>query len=440
MTLRSFARVIVIFAAAVETAIAADPGRQIRLNIVITPRKVSTTKDRAKEVVQRTETFSLWDSTDRLVPTAVGFVYVVERIEQDRLLLFEPCEGLRGWVRTTSVVPLNDAERYFSGLINTNPRNTFALLMRGVARSESDNLDKAFADLDQALEINPKYVSALIERACLWQWKNRLDLAIADATKAIELTPSNSFAHVERAVFLFNQKKLDECLADLNEAKRLASRAAGVHVCRALIELERKNPQTADEEFHEALRINPRENDAYAGLASIYLAENDTKKALEVLDEAVRSDPRSPDSLGNRATVLIARGEYRKAIEDLNEVIQLAPNSPRGLRELASILANCPQARLRDGEQAVVLATKACELTGWKDPHSLSTLAAGLSECRKFDEAAQRQQEALSLLSPASTDRAEWTYALSRYKAGLPNRRVGLLEVMGVKASHTPAK
>ena len=53
-------------------------------------------------------------------------------------------------VRTAAVVPLNDADHYFSSLIAVNPRNTFALLMRGVVRSEIDDLDKAFADLDKA--------------------------------------------------------------------------------------------------------------------------------------------------------------------------------------------------------------------------------------------------------------------------------------------------
>ncbi len=77
----------------------ADPAHPLQLRTVIIPRKVSTTKDRALEAVQRTETFILWDANKPIKPCGVGFVYLVEKIDGDRLLLSEPSEGLRGWVQ-----------------------------------------------------------------------------------------------------------------------------------------------------------------------------------------------------------------------------------------------------------------------------------------------------------------------------------------------------
>ncbi len=125
-------------------------------------------------------------------------------------------------------------------------------------------------------------------------------------------------------------------------------------------------------------------------------------------------------------------------MDDLDEIIQLAPNSPRALRERASILATCPEAKLRDGAQAVILATKACELTDWKEPHSLATLASAYSETADFDKAVNRQQQAINLLPTTSPERKEWGKALERYKSRKPNHRVGLLEEMGVRAYHQP--
>ena len=276
----------------------ADPAHPIQLRTVIIPRKVSSTKDRALEAVQRTEAFILWDANKPIKPCGVGFVYLVERIDGNRLLLSEPSEGLRGWVQSSAVVPLTEAEPFFSGLIKVNPRNTFALLMRGVVRYETDNLDQGFDDLDAALRLDPKSVSAWIERASLWQWRNRLDNAIADVSKAIELDPKNSFAYVERGVFKYNMKKYDECLADFKQAIELGSKAAVIHVCQGMIHLARKDPANAKTEFENALRIDPKHADAYAGLASIFLQRSETSKALAVLDEAVRADPRSPDSHG----------------------------------------------------------------------------------------------------------------------------------------------
>ena len=279
----------------------ADPAHPIQLRTVIIPRKVSSTKDRALEAVQRTETFILWDANKPIKPCGVGFVDSVERIDGNRLLLSEPSEGLRGWVQVERRCSAHRGRTVLLGADQGDPRNTFALLMCGVVRYETDNLDQGFEDLDAALRLDPESVSAWIERASLWQWRNRLDNAVADVSKAIELDPKNSFAYVERGVFKYNMKKYDECLADFKQAIDLGSKAAVIHVCQGMIHLARKDPATAKTEFENALRIDPKHADAYAGLASIFLQRSESSKALSVLDEAVRADPRSPDSHGMRS-------------------------------------------------------------------------------------------------------------------------------------------
>ncbi len=50
------------------------------------------------------------------------------------------------------------------------------------------------------------------------------------------------------------------------------------------------------------------------------------------------------------------------------------------LIELAWLRSTSADAELRDGAQAVLLATKACELTDWKGYDALRTLAAASAE------------------------------------------------------------
>jgi len=126
----------------------------------------------------------------------------------------------------------------------------------------------------------------------------------------------------------------------------------------------------------------------------------------------VRADPRSPDSYGNRAIVLLSRNEYKKALSDLEDVLRLAPNSARAHRERAWILATCPDAKIRDGEQAVVLATRACVLTDWKEPHCLTTLAAAYSEKADFEAAVKWQQTAIDFMAAKSPEITECQKAL----------------------------
>ena len=297
------------------------------------------------------------------------------------------------------MVPLAEAEAFFSQQIKLNPKSAFAFLMRGVVRYENDDLDHAVADLDEALKIDPKYVPALIERAYLWQWRNQLDQAIADVSKAIELDPRNSYAFVERGVFEYSKKEYDKALGDFQTAIDLGSQTAVIYIARGMIFLNKHDPNKAFAELKRAQEIDPRHPDVYAAMASMFLMQGKTDKALKVLDQAVEIDPQCADSRGNRAVIFLALGKYDKALDDLDELLRVAPNSARAQRERAWILATCPDAKVRNGEQAVASATKACELTDWNEPHSLATLAAACSEAADFEGAVKWQQKAIDLLA-----------------------------------------
>ena len=192
--------------------------------------------------------------------------------------------------------------------------------------------------------------------------------------------------HSSSAVSSFTtRKEYDKALRDFQAAIDLGSSSAVIYIARGMIHLDKGDPKKAQVEFNQAVRLDPKHPDVYRGFASMFLMRGDTRKALAVLDQAVELDPQSPDSHGNRAVVLLSTGKYDKALDDLDEVIRFAPGSARAHRERAWLLATCPEAKIRNGEQAVVSATRACELTEWKEPHFLATLAAACSEAGDFD-------------------------------------------------------
>ena len=199
--------------------------------------------------------------------------------------------------------------------------------------------------------------------------------------------------------------------------------------------MSKHDPNKAFAELKRAQEIDPRHPDVYAAIASMFLMQGKTDKALKVLDQAVEIDPQCADSHGNRAVVFLALGKYDKALDDLDEVLRVAPNSARAQRERAWILATCPDAKIRDGEQAVASATKACELTDWNEPHSLATLAAACSEAADFEGAVKWQQKALDLLPDKSPDKREYRGLLDRYKAKKPYHRLRLLRRAGTSRS-----
>jgi hypothetical protein len=71
----------------------------------------------------------------------------------------------------------------------------------------------------------------------------------------------------------------------------------------------------------------------------------------------------------------------------------------RAYSDLAWLQAACPVEKFRDFTKAVDNATKACELTNWKDHHFVGALAAVYAEIGDFAAAVKWQKDAIELLT-----------------------------------------
>ena len=112
--------------------------------------------------------------------------------------------------------------------------------------------------------------------------------------------------------------------------------------------------------------------------------------------------------------------DYEQAISNFNEAIRLDPSSAEALHSRARLFAICPDDKYRNGLRAVEDATKACKLTHWKHPRTLSTLAAAYAEVGDFEKAAEWQSKAHDLYSVS--DKEKWGYLLDLYRSGEPFR------------------
>ena len=77
--------------------------------------------------------------------------------------------------------------------------------------------------------------------------------------------------------------------------------------------------------------------------------------------------------------------------------MRLAPDSPIVLNNLAWILAANPDSRLRNGPEAVTLAERACQLTEFRQPMFIGTLAAAYAEAGRFEDAVKAAEQARDL-------------------------------------------
>jgi len=171
----------------------------------------------------------------------------------------------------------------------------------------------------------------------------------------------------------------------------------------------------------EAIRLDPKLAWAYTNRSNAWLKKGDLDKAIADCDEAIRLDPRDATAYCNRGVAWRKKGDYERALADDRQAIRLDPNDVYSYNVLASLLATCPDENYRNGKRAIELATKACEMTGWKDGGMIDTLAAACAEAGDFANAVKWQTKACEFAP--ETRQEDCRARLALYQAGMPFRQ-----------------
>ena len=163
-------------------------------------------------------------------------------------------------------------------------------------------------------------------------------------------------------------------------------------------------------------------------------------KALDLLEQVkISSNLESsliPDSMRSlekamaRAFYLRANRNYKlggpvdKTLTGYMVAVRVDPNLAVAFHDLARLQATNSTGEFRNGIKAIEHATKACELTGWKNPLYIETLASAYAETGDFDSAVSWQKKAIDLFSreERKTYQERMKTRLTAYYSGSPYR------------------
>jgi tetratricopeptide (TPR) repeat protein len=321
--------------------------------------------------------------------------------------------------------------------IKTNPTNAEAIQARALLRLQNNDVNGAVDDLKALLKQDPTNqavaqvaVQQLVEmgrtsdaltlldealqaspseglyrlRGIIYRAEGKEDEALADFDKALAMQPKDPISLLQRAEISLGRGDVKAAKRDLSEAIRVEPRVvdsvAAVRV-RCYIAVEEGRMADAINDMNLIVQADPENSFWTLQLANLYLQDKRPRKAIELATAIIDREPENVSALRTRADTLLGLGDHAGAIKDYERAIEVGVDNPLQksgiLNNLAWVLATSPKDELRSGERSVKFGTEAAELTEFKEPHILSTLAAGYAEQGDFEKAVQWSTKAVEL-------------------------------------------
>ncbi|MCB1097165.1 MAG: tetratricopeptide repeat protein [Verrucomicrobiae bacterium] len=153
----------------------------------------------------------------------------------------------------------------------------------------------------------------------------------------------------------------------------------------------------AEKQLREALRINPDDGNSLRMLALALAQGEKYAEAAPYFKKLVDAQPKDDKLALQYATVLDRANLASEAIEQYKRVLGLNPKAFAAANGIARIRASHPDASLRNGQEAVILGQRLCQVTGNQHAGYLDTLAMAYAELGKFDQALETLRIALEL-------------------------------------------
>lgn len=332
-------------------------------------------------------------------------------------------EDISAWkCRARLWFKLHDFDRAINDIgeaIKRNPKDARAHFERSEIWSRRGDAKRRIDDLSQAIKLDPNYKEAYYERALYLMDNGGLDQGMADLDAVIRIDPDSEKGYWFRGTGWAHKGDLDRALADFSQAIRCAPKSSLAYVDRARVYFARKEYDKALEDSNFAVKAFSWYADAYFIRGITRSAQQEYRDAIADFDLAIkyRYRPSLAPVYAQRALAWERSGDFKKAVGDYEKAIGLNANDSWSRNGLAWLRATCPDETARDGRQAVDLATKACELTRWKDGSVVDTLAAAFAEVGDFDKAVEHQVKANALMAdPQSRTRGEERLVLYRAK------------------------
>ena len=225
---------------------------------------------------------------------------------------------------------------------------------------EERRMEEAMEHYQKAIQLNPNFPDALNDVGLALAAQGRFDEAIENYRKAIQMDPNRFEMQYDLGLALAAENRLDDAI----------------------------------KHYYKALQINPNLPEVLDSLGNALAAKGRFDEAIKSYRQAILVNSNHSETFFHLGMTLGELGRSREAVAQYREALKLNPNLIGALNNLAWELATSPDDKLRNGAEAVSLAERACELTHYREPEFVGTLAAAYAEAGDFPEAVTTAENA----------------------------------------------
>jgi protein O-mannosyl-transferase len=215
----------------------------------------------------------------------------------------------------------------------------------GTSLADDGKLDRAFAELREAVRLRPHFFEALYGLSVVLDRRGETDAAIACLREAATLRPKDAKVYLSLGEALVHQGHVDEAVELYRKALPLQPNLADLHFSLGVALLQQRKVDQGIDELTRAVELRPWYTEAYNILGGAFVLRGRLDEAAVQYRKALRLDPDHCASRIDLGLTLARLGHSAEAIRQLREAILRNRQNPEAHQVLGAILVNLGRIR-----------------------------------------------------------------------------------------------
>jgi tetratricopeptide (TPR) repeat protein len=224
----------------------------------------------------------------------------------------------------------------FKEAIEISPTRATAYYNRGFLHNTLGNFEAAIEDFNRALELLPDYDEAFYQRGNSYLQLKESSSAVQDFSRAIAQNPYSIKAYYKRAEAYAEMGDTAGTLSDYAQAITRVPKDANAYYQRGRYLSKIGEMETAIADFTTAIGYNPRHADAFCGRGCCFAELGDIEKANLDFNQALLHSPSHQAAYYQRMYSLGILKDTAANLQNINRVF--APSSPAASPDEAPVV------------------------------------------------------------------------------------------------------